>query len=114
MLKDAGSPSNEYLFSNFVYSTQDGGLNWQSYPAPGGRLYLLSPSSGWMLGEEIHFTDDGGETWTMINEVIWQGQFNFIDINHGWAVARNEDEIALVRTENGGRSWMIVDPGLAP
>jgi photosystem II stability/assembly factor-like uncharacterized protein len=114
MLRDAGSPSNEYLFSNFVYSTQDGGRSWQSFPAPSGRLHLLSPSLGWMLGEEIHLTEDGGNSWTKINEVTWQGQFNFIDAHHGWAVARNDDEVALVRTENGGRSWMIVEPRLVP
>ena len=67
-----------------------------------------------MLGEEIHLTEDGGKTWTKINEIAWQGQFNFIDENHGWAVAKNEDEIALVKTENGGRSWMIVEPRLVP
>jgi len=114
MLKDAGSSGNKYVFSNYLYSTEDGGLSWQSYPAPSGRLHLLNPKYGWMLGEEIHLTEDGGKTWTKINEVSWQGQFNFIDEYHGWAVARNDDEFALVKTENGGRSWMIVEPRLVP
>lgn len=114
MLRDAGSIDNEYIFSNYLYSTQDGGLSWQSFPAPSGRLYLLSPSVGWMLGEEIHLTEDGGHSWTKINEVTWQGQFNFIDAHHGWAVARNDDEITLVKTENGGRSWMVLEPQLIP
>jgi photosystem II stability/assembly factor-like uncharacterized protein len=114
MLRDVGSPDNEYLFTNFLYWTEDGGINWQSYPAPSGNLHLLNQNVGWMLGEEIHMTEDGGKTWTKINEVTWQGQFNFIDANHGWALARNDDEIALVKTENGGRSWMIVEPWLVP
>jgi photosystem II stability/assembly factor-like uncharacterized protein len=114
MLKDAGSISNEYIFSNFLYSTQDGGMSWESFPAPRGHLHLLNPNIGWMLGEEIHLTEDGGKTWTKINEVTWQGQFNFIDANLGWAVARNDDEITLVRTENGGQAWMIVEPQLVP
>ncbi len=114
MLRDAGSIDNEYIFSNYLYSSQDGGLSWQSFPAPSGRLYLLSPNVGWMLGEEIHLTEDGGHSWTKINDVTWQGQFNFIDANQGWAVAKNDDEIALVKTENGGRSWMIVEPRLVP
>jgi photosystem II stability/assembly factor-like uncharacterized protein len=114
MLKDAGSISNEYIFSNFLYSTQDGGMSWESFPAPRGHLHLLNSNIGWILGEEIHLTVDGGKTWTKINEVTWQGQFNFIDANHGWAVARNDDEIALVRTENGGRAWIIVEPQLVP
>jgi photosystem II stability/assembly factor-like uncharacterized protein len=103
-----------YIFSNFLYSTEDGGLSWQSFPAPSGRLYLLSPSVGWMLGEEIHITEDGGQSWVKINEVTWRGQFSFVDAHHGWAVARNEDEIALVKTENGGRSWTVVEPRLVP
>lgn len=114
MLRDAGSINNKYIYSNFLYSTQDGGLSWQSYPAPSGRLHLLSPSVGWMLGEEIHITEDSGHSWAKINEVSWQGQFSFVDAHHGWAVARNNDEIALVRTENGGRSWMAVEPRLVP
>ncbi len=114
MVKDTGSNTNKFIYSNFIYSTQDGGINWESFPAPSGHLYLLNPSSGWMLGEEIHLTEDGGKTWTKINEVVWQGQFNFIDAHHGWAVAKNDDEIALVKTENGGRSWYIVEPQLVP
>ena len=112
MLKDAGTPENIYVFSHYLYSTEDGGLSWQAYPAPSGHLHLLTPNYGWMLGQEIHLTEDGGKSWTKINEVTWQGQFNFIDAFHGWAVARNDDEIALVKTENGGRSWMIVVPKL--
>jgi photosystem II stability/assembly factor-like uncharacterized protein len=114
MLKDSGSPESKYIFRNFFYSTQDGGMSWNSFPAPEGNLHLLNPNAGWMLGDEIHFTEDGGKSWTKINEVTWQGQFNFIDANHGWAVARNDDEIALVKTENGGRSWYIVEPQLVP
>jgi photosystem II stability/assembly factor-like uncharacterized protein len=114
MLKDAGSISNQYLFSNYIYSTQDGGLSWETHPAPAGDLHLLNPRIGWMFGEEIHLTEDGGKTWTKINEVSWQGQFNFIDAHHGWAVARHGDEIALVKTENGGRSWMIIEPEFIP
>jgi photosystem II stability/assembly factor-like uncharacterized protein len=114
MLRDAGLIDNKYIFSNYLYSTQDGGLSWQSFPAPSGRLYLLSPNVGWMLGEEIHLTEDGGYSWTKINDATWQGQFNFIDAHQGWLVAKNDDEIALVKTEDGGRSWMIVEPRLVP
>jgi hypothetical protein len=46
--------------------------------------------------------------------VNWDGQFSFVDDLHGWAVARNEQEIALVRTQNGGTSWSILKPVSAP
>jgi len=108
------NPEKQYVFSHYLYSTEDGGLSWQSSPAPSGRLHLINPDTGWILGKEIHFTDNGGETWTKINEVAWEGQFSFIDANHGWAVARNAEEIALVKTEDGGQSWAIVEPRLLP
>jgi photosystem II stability/assembly factor-like uncharacterized protein len=114
MLENAGSPNNKYIYRNYLYSTKDGGLSWQSHPAPSGFLHLISSDTGWMLGEEIHFTDDGGVTWTKINEVSWEGQFSFVDANHGWAVARNDDEITLMKTEDGGRSWMTIEPKFIP
>ena len=92
------STLNEHNYSYYLYSTEDGGISWQSYPAPNGRLHLISPDIGWILGKEIHFTDNRGKTWIMINEVSWEGQFSFIDINHRWAVARNDDEIAMMKT----------------
>jgi photosystem II stability/assembly factor-like uncharacterized protein len=114
MLRDAGYIYNKYIYSNFLYLTNDGGLSWRSSPAPSGSLYLLSPSGGWMLGEEIFSTENAGLSWTKVNNVTWDGQFNFVDALHGWAVARNANENALVKTENGGQTWTIVEPRLLP
>jgi photosystem II stability/assembly factor-like uncharacterized protein len=58
----------------------------------------------------MYETRDGGETWELIKTVSWDGQFSFIDEQNGWAIARNQDEIALVRTEDGGRTWSQLDP----
>jgi len=55
-----------------------------------------------------------GIAWEPVKTVNWDGDFFFLDANHGWAVARNGDEIALVYTEDGGRSWSILKPVVAP
>jgi hypothetical protein len=33
-----------------------------------------------------------------------------VDENHGWAVARKEDDISLVFTENGAQTWQMLEP----
>ena len=63
---------------------------------------------GWALGRDIYRTVDGGATWSFVHAVTWDGQFSFVDDQHGWAVARNEQEIALVRTAE--RRDQLVDP----
>jgi hypothetical protein len=42
--------------------------------------------------------------------VNWDGQFSFVDASNGWAVAQAEEEIALVRTTDGGRIWQMIEP----
>ena len=44
----------------------------------------------------------------------WDGQFSFVDLNTGWAVATNAGQIALVRTVDGGGTWQEVRPVVAP
>lgn len=108
---------------DFLYSTTDGGSTWQSVtlPAeftvadpPAGGLYFVSMTSGLALGRWIYRTDDGGKTWSTGKQVNWDGEFSFVDINTGWAVARNAGQVALVKTIDGGKTWQEIHPVVAP
>ena len=95
---------------SFLYSTDDAGQKWRISTYPGGALLLLNDTSGWALSREIHKTENGGQTWRLIKEVNWDGQFSFVNEELGWAVARSEQAIALVRTTNGARTWSVLEP----
>ena len=95
---------------SFIYFTEDAGDTWSTFPYPGGQLQMLNPVEGWALSNEIYRTEDGGRTWEKVKTVSWEGQFSFIDMELGWAVARADSEIALVLTDNGSRSWQMLEP----
>jgi len=99
---------------NFLYSTDDGGASWQIMPFPGGRMSFLNEDLGWSFGHDILKTRDGGQTWAKLSTVTWDGEFNFVDENHGWAVATSGEEIALVQTTDGGRTWTQIKPVVGP
>ncbi|NIM96199.1 MAG: hypothetical protein GTO18_21080 [Anaerolineales bacterium] len=109
------APSTELeQWDHGLYLTNDYGENWTILPYPGGALMLIDPQFGWALGREIHQTSDGGQTWELISSLDWDGQFSFVDVENGWAVARLDDEIAFVDSLDGGRSWNLLNPIISP
>ena len=96
--------------TEFLYTTMDGGRSWKTNPFPGGALWMLTSNEGWALSRNIYFTKDGGNSWTKVKTVNWDGQFSFVSKHLGWAVARNEGEIALVRTTDDGNLWVQLEP----
>ncbi len=97
---------------SLLYRSADGGQTWDAWDFPGGSLFFLDESRGFALSREIFWTADGGITWEQEKTVSWDGQFSFVDADVGWAVARADDEIALVKTEDRGQTWRIIEPAL--
>lgn len=95
-----------------LYRSPDGGQSWDGWDFPGGDVFFLDETRGFSLNREIHWTADGGVTWEREKTVHWDGQFSFVDADVGWAVARADDEVALVKTEDRGQSWQIIEPTL--
>ncbi len=96
----------------FLYRTADSGGTWEADAYPGGSLLAVAGRLI-SLGREIYLSQDDGAAWLLVKEVNWDGQFSFVDAQRGWAVAREGEESALVFTEDGGRTWRLLEPVVA-
>ena len=97
----------------FILVTEDTGMTWETNEFPGRELLFIDELNAFALGNDIAFSENQGQDWTRVKRVRWQGQFSFVDENYGWAVATHEDEIALVRTMNGGQTWTEIEPRIS-
>jgi photosystem II stability/assembly factor-like uncharacterized protein len=97
---------------NYVYRTTDRGETWQSLPlsTSAQSLVFINSEFGWALGRDIYQSTDGGLNWVKVKSVNWDGQFSFVDEITGWAVARADDAVALVFTQDGGQTWQQLTP----
>ena len=98
----------------YIYTTQDGGSTWTSATYPGEALYFFSADTGWALASKIQLTTNGGKTWKAISNVSWTAQFDFINEQTGWVVATAGEQMALVKTDNGGARWTVLTPKVVP
>jgi photosystem II stability/assembly factor-like uncharacterized protein len=101
-------------YSYYIYTTQDGGNTWSSSPYPGEAAYFVSADTGWAISKKIQLTTDGGKTWKAISDVTWSAQLDFISDQIGWAIATADNQVALVKTDNGGARWQILVPTVGP
>jgi hypothetical protein len=66
------------------------------------------------IDHTIYRGDEASYSFSLLNTVSWEGQFDFLNLTRVFAVARNEGERALVYSTNGGSSWAILEPVVAP
>jgi photosystem II stability/assembly factor-like uncharacterized protein len=112
---------------DYLYSTGDGGHTWQSSPLPadftipdlGGALYFSDAQTGFAFGRRIYRTSNGGQTWTFVQQVYWDGQFSVVSPSLVWAAVVSYDasfnkQVALVKTIDGGATWALLKPIVAP
>ena len=111
--------------------TTDGGLNWSARVVPGAdtlqfrdveafdarTAYLLSSGSGSL--SRIYRTDDGGDKWSL--QFLNEHPDGFLDCMAFWDSRRGvvygdaiEGELFVLRTEDGGASWVRVPEGGLP
>jgi photosystem II stability/assembly factor-like uncharacterized protein len=107
---DNGQKISQY----YLYQTKDNGLSWTTYPYPGGDLKFIGQMAAFALGRDIQRSEDAGHTWTKVKTVSWDGQFSFVDANNIWAVARDGDQIALVKSVDGALTWQEIKPKVGP
>lgn len=96
----------------FIYATSDWGESWQIIvlPSPANQLFFLDFLTGFAQGKDHYKTINGGADWDKIKTVTWEGQFIFINSTEGWAVARRGEDIALLHTGDGGRTYQQIIP----
>ena len=97
---------------NYLYRASADG-NPDSLPYPGGGIFTLDGKRIWALGKEIHRSENGGIDWTKISTVTWDGQFDFVTSQTGWAAVSKGSEYGLVQTVDGGGLWAQMAPVVA-
>jgi photosystem II stability/assembly factor-like uncharacterized protein len=98
----------------------------------GVDVFFLTARIGWVLdylSGKLYRTLDAAQTWDEINTVTWNGELEFAGEIYGWALAWGSDsadeqpdppspvefseEYGLVRTFDGGSTWVLLEPRLA-
>lgn len=98
-----------------VYSSRDGGRNWQAgQPVGSGALTLSFPSAAHGFGTDgvdMFVTADGGATWrSFVPAAGPQGlhgvtQLDFVSAADGFAIAPRDAATAILSTTDGGHHW---------
>ena len=111
--------NNTYLL---VYRSDDSGQTWvfQNSVQDGEVLDFYALDEGWLAAStELFQTNDTGMNWNPVTISTGPvGEFllkiNFVDDQHGWAIATPDDETweprKLYRTSDGGVNWTQLVP----
>lgn len=110
----------------WLYVTRDGGSVWapEALPEAFGDTDFTPSGAGWVLGSDSQEADapkalfqstDAGKTWTnLMKDMNWGGTLDFLDAQHGWAIAHNTGNLHLLKTEDGGANWVELNSVILP
>jgi photosystem II stability/assembly factor-like uncharacterized protein len=93
--------------------TSDGGATWNFKALPFARdnlerVFFASLSTGFITTRHgLYKTTDGGATWSLINSIECGGVY-FKNENEGWIGAKFDYASSLLKTTDGGLSFMQV------
>ena len=124
MLVDCFHSATEAPNEYFLYRTFDGGQTWSRSMAPGNQVLFINPEVVVLMGYDmpqargglptgprtLYGILDGEQAWEKLSEIAWTGQFSFVDLDHGWALAVSGAQATLLQTADGGRTWRPVNP----
>jgi photosystem II stability/assembly factor-like uncharacterized protein len=101
---------------SYVYSTSDWGKHWDrvKLSSSADHLFFVTPQIGFAMGRDHFKTIDGGANWEKIKTVSWDGQFSLINEIEGWVIAQKDDQIALLHTSDGGKTYQELKPVISP
>lgn len=102
--------------ANSVTGTSDGGRTWQtrivtSIDGPGiGRLDFVSATHGFLAAAGILVaTEDGGATWQVRSPPVVPERWQLVAGRIGWGMRTIIDQGALLRSDDNGASWRMVN-----
>jgi photosystem II stability/assembly factor-like uncharacterized protein len=130
--------------AQYLYYTDDSGQTWapKASPVMIGTVCFIDPDTGWLLGKndpdpaaptQLYQTTNAGEIWNQISSVSplpLGSELQFVDEHTGFAfypwsatdfykdfdnrVVEASQNSYLYSTNDGGRSWIKIDPRLSP
>jgi photosystem II stability/assembly factor-like uncharacterized protein len=86
--------------------------------------FLNSQDLFFSCGRDLCVSRDGAQTWQRLSSNLSFGfeddrpsvrQFEFTDVNTGWAIAGEEwDQLSIWKTVDGGETWEMLTPTIIP